>query len=66
MITEAQKRAKAKYEKGIYKKILLRLRTDGKGIITYEEIAEAAEKSGLTLNSFILEAVKEKIQKLSE
>lgn len=61
-VTEAQKRATTKYEKEVYKKILLRIRSDGKSdIVNYKELELAVARSGKSLNGYILEAIKEKI-----
>jgi len=59
--TDAQRRANAKYEAKAYEKILLRIRTDGE--LKRSDIQAAADDSGMTVNSFILEAIKEKINK---
>jgi hypothetical protein len=61
-VSEAQKRATTKYEKEVYKKILLRIRADGKSdILNYDELQIAIGQSGKTTNGYILEAIKEKI-----
>lgn len=63
-VSEAQKKATTKYEHTNYKKICLRLpATEGKSAL-YEKIVNAADRSGKSLNSFILEAVQEKIEKI--
>lgn len=59
--TEAQKRAKAKYERSAYSKILLRIRNDAE--ITRDMIQAAADAEGVTLNAYILSAVAEKMKK---
>lgn len=60
MPTPAQVRAQTKWEAKAYDKILLRIRKDGE--LTRDEIQKAADDSGKSLNSFILDAVQEKIQ----
>ena len=60
MPTPAQVRAQTKWEAKAYDKILLRIRKDGE--LTREKIQKAADDSGKSLNSFILDAVQEKIQ----
>lgn len=63
-VSEAQKKATTKYEHTNYKKICLRLpAAEGKSAL-YEKIVNAADRSGKSLNSFILEAVQEKIEKI--
>ena len=57
--TEAQKRAKAKYEAKKYDKILLRIARDGD--LTKEHIEIAAARTAQSLNAYILEAVQEKM-----
>lgn len=64
--TKAHIRATTKFESKAYEKITVRIRKDkmdpsglSRGIIQ-----EAAEGSGNSVNGFILEAIKEKIDKL--
>jgi len=59
MKTEAQKRATAKFERSVYDKILLRIRKDTEP--TRETITAAADAAGLSLNGYIMEAVREKL-----
>lgn len=62
-VSEAQKRATQNFEKQVYKKILLRIRQDGKSdIVNYKELETAVAVSGKSLNGYILEAIKEKIE----
>lgn len=58
--TEAQRRAMAKYEAKAYDKVLLRIRTDGE--LTRAKIQAAADAAGVTVNSYILDAVAEKMK----
>ena len=60
--TEAQKRAHAKYQSKAYDKILLRLRKDTEP--TKETITKVAERTGLSVNAFIQEAITEKINRI--
>jgi len=63
-VSEAQKKATQKFEKEVYKKILVRIRQDGKSdIVNYKELETAVAVSGKSLNGYILEAIKEKIER---
>ena len=62
MVTEAHKRATQKYESKSYDKVLLRIRKDTEP--TRETITAAAESVGMSLNAFIMDAIKEKISKI--
>ena len=63
-VSEAQKKATLKFEKEVYKKILLRIRQDGKSdIVNYKELEKAVAESGKSFNGYILEAIKEKIER---
>ena len=61
MISEAQKRAKNKYNKKAYETILYRIRRDGD--ITRDAIQEAAAAAGLSVNEYITEAIRDKMKK---
>jgi len=61
MASEAQKRANQKWESKAYDKVLLRIRKDTEP--TRETITAAADAVGLSLNAYIMEAVKEKMQR---
>lgn len=61
MPTPAQVRAQTKWEAKAYDKVLLRLRKDGD--LTREDIQKAADQAGQSLNSYILDAVSEKMNK---
>lgn len=65
-VSEAQKKATTKYEHSNYKKICLRLPAVAGESALYNDIQAAADQAGQSLNSYILEAVKEKMQKLSD
>lgn len=59
--TPAHIRATIKYEAKAYDKILLRIRKDGE--LTKDTIQMAADQAGQSLNSYILDALKEKMSK---
>jgi uncharacterized protein (DUF1778 family) len=59
--TPAHIRATTKYEAKAYDKILLRIRKDGE--LTKDTIQMAADQAGQSLNSYILDALKEKMSK---
>lgn len=60
MRSEAKKRADSKWESKAYDKVLLRIRKDTEP--TRETITAAADAVGLSLNAYIMEAVKEKLK----
>lgn len=64
MKTAAQIRATTKYDSKSYDKITLRVRKDQQP--TRETITAAADAAGLSLNSYIMEAVREKISSSPE
>lgn len=57
--SEAQNKATQKYIHKTYDQISIRVRKDGD--ITRETIQGAADRAGLSLNAYILEAVSEKM-----
>lgn len=59
MVTQAQKEATARYQKKAYDKILLTIRKDG--TMTADMIKEAAQKAGVSVNSYILQAVRRRM-----
>ena len=61
MRSEAKKRADSKWESKAYDKVLLRIRKDTEP--TRETITAAADKIGLSLNAYIMQAVKEKMER---
>ena len=63
-VSQAQIKAQSKWESKVYEKILLRLRSDGD--LTRADIQQAAEKENKSINQFIIDAVKEKIEKVPE
>ena len=58
--SKAHIQATTRFESKAYDKILLRLRKDGD--LTRETISKAAERSGQSINAFILDAVKSKMR----
>ena len=59
--SEAQNKATQKYIHNSYDQISIRIRKDGE--ITRENIQAAADQAGLSLNSYVLEAISEKMKK---
>lgn len=59
MKSEAKRRADQKWDAKAYDKVLLRLRKDTEP--TRDTITRAAEDAGMSLNAFIVEAIREKI-----
>ena len=63
-VSKAHIRATTKYESKSYDKILIRVRKeDDPSGLSREKIQQAAEKDGMSLNGYILQAIKEKIDK---
>ena len=52
---------KTRYERKAYNRILLRIRQDGGDDITVEQIKAAAAASGLSVNAWLIEAIKDKL-----
>ena len=59
MPSQAQVKAQSKWENKVYDKVLVRLRKDTEP--TRDTITAAATAAGLSLNAYILEAVKDKM-----
>ena len=59
--TPAKVRAQTKWEAKAYDKVLLRIRKDGD--LTREDIQQAAANAGESLNEFILESIRQRIQR---
>ena len=59
--TKAHIQATGRFEKKTYDKVLLRLRKDTEP--TRDTITEAAAAAGTSLNMFIVEAIREKIER---
>lgn len=62
MVSKAQIRATTKYESNNIDKITLRLRRDGGYGITREDIQKASAQAGESVNEFVINAIKERIQ----
>lgn len=63
MYTEAHNKANQKYQRKAYDQTLIRFRKDGD--MTLEAVREAAERSGESLQGFILSAIREKMERLN-
>jgi len=61
MVRKSQIKATGKYERNNYDKVLLRIRKDTEP--TRETITAAADAVGLSLNAYIMQAVKEKMER---
>lgn len=57
-MSEARKRANAKYDAKAYAKILLRVRAE-----EIDEIRAAIEASGESVNGYILKAIRERMER---
>lgn len=57
-MSEAKKRANAKYDAKAYAKILLRIRAE-----EIDEIRAAIEASGESVNGFILKAIRQRMER---
>lgn len=57
-MSEAKKRANAKYDAKTYAKILLRVRAD-----EIDEIRAAIEASGESVNGYILKAIRQRMER---
>lgn len=53
--------SRARYEAKAYSKLMLRIRQDGSDGMTKEDITRAAERDGLSVNAFVLEAIRERM-----
>ena len=61
MVSKAQAAATQKYDRNTYDKVLIRIRKDTEP--TRETITRAAESVGLSMQKYVMEAVKEKLIK---
>lgn len=52
---------KSRYEAKTYNKILIRVRQDGADGFTADQIRAAAEAAGMSLNAWIVEAIRDKL-----
>lgn len=57
--TAAQRRASLKWEQANTDKITIKIRQDGSQGVTKAAIQAAAQRSGLSVNAWILDAIKE-------
>lgn len=62
MQSKAHIQATTRYESKAIDKITFRLRKDGGSGITRADIQQAAASAGLSVNEYVLQAVKEKIK----
>lgn len=62
MATPARIKANAKYEQKAYQNIRLRVRKDDLDL-SLDKIKAAADESGKSVNAFILDAIRDKINK---
>lgn len=53
--------SRARYEAKAYRKYLVRVRTDGAGGFTPAELEQAAEAAGMSVNAWIIQAIKDKL-----
>lgn len=60
-VSDARKRANNKYNKKAYDMIAFRIRKDG-DIVDAEMIRKAADKSGESLNTYILNAIADRME----
>lgn len=60
MVSKAQKQATTKYENRVYSKICIRIREDRDGV-TREAIQQAATSENKSINEYIIEAIREKL-----
>ena len=61
MVSKAQKEATTKYENKVYSKICIRIRED-RDSISRETISTAAAAAGQSINEYIIEAVRRRIE----
>lgn len=62
--TEAHYRATAKYERSAYAKVLLRLRNDAE--TSRDAVQAAADRAGESLNGYILDAIRQRMEREKE
>ena len=53
--------SRARYEAKAYRKYTIRVRQDGADGLTPEQIEQAAQAAGMSVNAFIVDAIKERI-----
>lgn len=64
MVSKAQIKSTTKYERNNYDKVTLRLRRDAD--LTRDKLQEAADAAGESLNAYIMEAVRRRIESDAE
>ena len=50
-----------RYEAKAYRKFLLRVRRDGRDGFTFEQVERAAKRDGLSVNQWLLDAIRESL-----
>lgn len=60
--SEARARATNKYNKATYDKILVRIRKDN-DLISLEDLKQAVEASGESLNTYVLKAIADRMDR---
>ena len=60
MVSKAKIRAQTKYEAKVYDKVLLRIKKDSD--LNREAITEAATAVGQSMNEYILEAIRRRVE----
>jgi predicted HicB family RNase H-like nuclease len=60
---EAQLQATARYHETL-ERVVFRLHADGRDGLTKEVIAQAAERAGESMNTFIVEAIRQRMARL--
>lgn len=53
--------SRARYETKAYRKYTFRVRQDGSDGVTKDSIAAAAERAGMSVNAWIIEAIRDKL-----
>ena len=53
--------SRARYEAKAYSKLMLRIRQDGSDGMIKDDISRAAERDGLSVNAWILDAIRDKL-----
>lgn len=53
--------SRARYESKTYDKTYLRIRRNGQDGVTLDEVKQAAEAAGMSVNAWIIQAIKDKL-----
>lgn len=64
MVSKAQIKSTTKYERNNYDKVTLRLRRDAD--LTRDKLQEAADAAGESLNAYVMEAVRRRMESDAE